>query len=522
MMSTGRPFIRPIVFEYGVDAMTQRYRSFLLASLVPAFLLGSLFAVVQAQNAGTPAARQARWSDPATWPDRKVPVAGDTVTIAKGKDVVLDVSPPALGSLTIDGKLSFANTADLELTTEWIMLHGELEIGTEARPHTRKATITFTNNVKDEDIGGMGGQNDRSDRGIMLMGGTLNLHGDRTNTWTKLASTANAGSTSIQVLNAAGWRVGDEIVLASTDFDPRQAERRTIAAISGNTITLDRKLDYMHFGKITFDVDERGEVGLLTRNIKLQASADAEQSFFGGHVMAMGTSKMFVEGVEFNRMGQNLTLARYPIHWHLIGDGKGQYIRNASIHDTYNRCVTVHGTNNLQVENNVTYNTVGHCFFLEDGIETGNQFVRNLAIQTKCHTSKPCVPTNLAAAGESADFEIARPSERMASSPRMSCCPRTTRWRVSGSPTRTTSTATTWPRVPTRTASGCHCRSTRTASSRARRSAGTPGRVDTPFREFKGNVAHSNYDGFMFDRNISANNTFGVTGNAHIAQGKSR
>src|SRR5690606_26203094 len=70
------------------------------------------------------------------------------------------------------------------------------------------------------------------------------------------------------------------------------------------------------------------------------------------------------------------------------------------IHDTYNRCVTVHGTNNLRVENNVTYNTVGHCFFLEDGIEHGNQFVRNLAIQTKCHTSKPCVPTNLAASGE--------------------------------------------------------------------------------------------------------------------------
>ena len=380
--------------------MSKQHRSFLLASLVPAFLLGSVFAVVQAQNAGSPAARPTNWSDPATWPNGKVPVAGDTVTIEKGKDVVLDVSPPALGSLTIDGKLSFANNRDLELTTEWILLHGELEIGTEARPHTRKATITFTNNVKDEDIGGMGGANDRSDRGIMLMGGTLNLHGDRTNTWTKLASTANAGSTSIQVLNAAGWRVGDEIVLASTDFDPRQAERRTISAISGNTITLDRKLDYMHFGKITFDVDQRGEVGLLTRNIKLQASADAEQSFFGGHVMAMGTSKMFVEGVEFNRMGQNLTLARYPIHWHLVGDAKGQYIRNAAIHDTYNRCVTVHGTNFLRVENNVTYNTVGHCFFLEDGIEHGNEFVHNLAIQTKCHTSKPCVPTNLAASGE--------------------------------------------------------------------------------------------------------------------------
>src|SRR6185369_9380073 len=152
-----------------------------------------------------------------------------------------------------------------------------LEIGTEAKPHTRKATITFTNDVKDEDISGVGGTTDRVDRGIMLMGGTLNLHGDRTNTWSKLANTAPAGSTSIQVLDAKGWRVGDEIVLASTDFDPRQAERRTISAISGNSITLDKKLEFMHFGKITFDVDERGEVGNITRNIKIQASADAGQ-----------------------------------------------------------------------------------------------------------------------------------------------------------------------------------------------------------------------------------------------------
>src|SRR5499427_5204574 len=380
--------------------MRMKNRSFLLMSLISVSLLVSVFTIVQAQNPGASAVKATKLSDPATWPNRKVPVAGDKVTIDAGKAVVLDVNTPALGGVTVNGKLSFANIKDDELTTEWIMLHGELEIGTEKSPHTRKATITFTNNVKDEDISGIGGETDKVDRGIMLMGGTLNLHGDRTNTWSKLSSTANAGSTSIQVLNAAGWRVGDEIVLASTDFNPRQAERRTISAISGNTITLDKKLDYMHFGKITFDVDERGEVGLLTRNIRLQASADAEQSFYGGHVMAMVGSKMYVEGVEFQRMGQNLTLARYPIHWHLIGDAQGQYVKNASFHDTYNRCVTVHGTNFLRVENNVTYNTVGHCFFLEDGAEHGNEFVHNLAIQTKCHTSKPCEPTNLAPAGE--------------------------------------------------------------------------------------------------------------------------
>ena len=221
----------------------------------------------------------------------------------------------------------------------------------------------------------------------------------------------------------------------------------------------------MHFGKITFDVDERGEVGLLTRNIKIQASPDAEQSFFGGHIMAMVTSKMY----RLRRRAQSH--GPEPGRWPAIpstgiwwATRKGQYIRNAAIHDTYNRCVTVHGTNNLRVENNVTYNTVGHCFFLEDGIEHGNEFVRNLAIQTKCHTTKPCVPTNLAATGESdSRTRIARPSGRMASNPRMCCCPRTTRWRLTGSPIRTTPTATTWPRVPTRTASGCPCRSTRTA-----------------------------------------------------------
>jgi hypothetical protein len=476
--------------------MTKPYRPFFFALL---------FTVAGTAQAAT------NWSDPASWPNHKVPAAGDKVTIGRDKDVVLDVSPPALSGLSIDGKLTFSNNADLELTTEWVMVHGELAIGTETSPYTHKATITLTDNIKGEDVmGGMG------DRGIMLGGGTLNLHGDRTNAWTKLSATAAAGATSIQVLNAAGWRVGDEIVLASTDYDPRQAERRIIAAISGNTITLDKKLDFMHFGKITFDVDERGEVGLLTRNIKIQASSDAEQSFFGGHIMAMPSSHMYVEGVELTRMGQNLTLARYPMHWHLVGDAKGQYVRNAAIHDTYNRCVTVHGTNDLQVENNVTYNTVGHCFFMEDGIEHGNQFVHNLAIQTKCHTSKPCVPTRLAAAGESPDFDnrlaqrangqqskdVLLPSDNTVSSFWITNPDNIYRDNVAAG-SDSTGFWMSLPEHPNGQFDGTEMSKTI-----------WPRR--TPFREFKGNTAHSNYDGFMFDRNINANNTFGVTGNAHM------
>ena len=491
--------------------MRKKNRSFLLMSLISASLLVSVFTIVQAQSPAAPAAKATKWSDPATWPNRKVPVAGDKVTIDAGKEVVLDVNTPPLNGLTINGKLSFANNKDVELTTEWIMLHGELEIGTEKAPHTRKATITFTDNVKGEDISGVGGTTDRVDRGIMLMGGTLNLHGDRTNSWTKLSSTANAGATSIQVLNAAGWRVGDEIVLASTDFDPRQAERRNIAAISGNTITLDKKLDYMHFGKITFDVDERGEVGLLTRNIKLQASADAEQSFYGGHVMAMVGSKMFVEGVEFNRMGQNMTLARYPIHWHLIGDAQGQYIKNASLHDTYNRCVTVHGTNFLRVENNVTYNTVGHCFFLEDGIEHGNEFIKNLAIQTKCHPTLECVPTNLAANGErDANYANRQAYREMSFHSKNVLLPSDNTvasfWITNPDNSFIDNVAAGsdengfWLSLPEHP-QGKFKDSEVSKTIWPRR---------TPLRAFRGNVAHSNFDGFMFDRNIYEDNTFGL------------
>jgi len=456
----------------------------------------------------TAQAQSMRWSDPATWPNSQVPVAGDKVTIASDQEVLLDVSPPALSGLTINGKLVFADEADLALTTEWIMVFGELQIGTEANPFQHKATITLTDNVEGEQLMGMG------DRGIMLSGGTLNLHGNRTRTWTKLASTAEAGATTINVLDASQWQAGDEIVLASTDYDPRQAERRTLASVNGNTITLTEPLEYMHFGKITYGVDERGEVGLLTRNIKIQASEDAAESHFGGHIMAMVTSKMYVEGVELNRMGQHLELARYPIHWHLVGDGgKGQYIRNAAIHDTFNRCVTVHGTNDLRIENNVTYNTVGHCFFMEDGIEHGNEYLNNLAIQVKCHPSNPCQPTNLAATGEYTE-------ERQAIGPRGQNSPDVLLpsdntvaafWITNpdnsyiGNVAAGTDANGFWLSLPEHP-NGAFLDSDDSMNTWPRR---------TPFREFRGNVAHSNYDGFMFDRNINVDNTFGVTGPSH-------
>ena len=475
-------------------------RLFLLSLLVPACFTVEAqehdAAHVEGQAADISAVKGGPWSDRSTWSGGALPKAGDIVAIGEGMDVVLDVSPPALHGMNLDGKLSFADDKDIELTTEWILLRGELSAGSESNPHTRNATITLTNTVPDENINGMG------DRGILIVGGTLNLHGDRENAWTKLAETAEAGSSRIEVLNAAEWRVGDEIVLASTDFNPRQAERRHIAAIRGNRVTLDQPLEYMHFGEITFGVDERGEVGLLTRNIKVQASADADESYFGGHIMAMDGSTMNVAGIELTRMGQHLTLARYPIHWHLNGDAEGQYIRNSAIHDTYSRCITVHGTDNLLVENNVTYNTVGHCFFLEDGIETGNQFVRNLGIQTKCHPTLPCEPTNLTLPQQSTAGQqspnILIPSDNTVSTFWITNPDNVYRDNVAAGSDQ----IGFWMAFPTHPTG---------AFEGTEISANTwPGR--TQLREFKGNTAHSNFDALMLDRGPNAQGTFGIAG----------
>ena len=495
--------------------MHMQFRQGLARLLFPlTLLLGAPAAAQDAHDhSAMPAAepapasmRQLRWSDPAAWPDGRVPAAGDAVTIARDVDMTLDVSTPALRSLTIQGKLTFADDRDLSLTSEWIYVPGgELAIGSEARPYRHNASITLTDTVKDENINTMG------DRGIMLMRGTLNLHGDRAHTWSKLARTAQAGATQIEVLDAGDWRRGDEIVLASTDFDPRQAERRTITAINGNTITLDRALEYMHFGQITFGVDQRSEVGLLTRNIRIQASEDSDSNYFGGHIMAMVGSKMYVSGIELSRMGQHMHLARYPIHWHLIGEGEGQYIRNASIHDTYSRCVTVHGTNNLRVENNVTYNTVGHCFFLEDAVETGNQFIRNLGIQTKCHPTLPCVPTNLGPGGTNAGpagqtgHPVLLPSDNTASTFWITNPDNIYRDNVAAGSDQTGF----WFALPEH-AIGQFLGTPTEASTWPRR---------MPVREFSGNTAHSNFDGFMFDRGPRPDNTFSVGGsNYHVAR----
>jgi cell migration-inducing and hyaluronan-binding protein len=113
---------RGSILREGIDIMRMQPRRLLLSWLLPSTLLLGIGVEAGAQDAhahmdmpaqGSAAAGPAsRWSDPASWPDGKVPAAGDAVTIARDRNIVLDVTPPALRSLTVNGKLSFAGDRD--------------------------------------------------------------------------------------------------------------------------------------------------------------------------------------------------------------------------------------------------------------------------------------------------------------------------------------------------------------------------------------------------------------------------
>jgi len=86
-----------------------------------------------------------RWSSLSTWfaAGGEPPVAGDSVVIPKNQAVLLDVSPPELFLLLVQGTLVF-DRQDLALDASYILIKGgRFEVGTEDEPFVQNAVITL-------------------------------------------------------------------------------------------------------------------------------------------------------------------------------------------------------------------------------------------------------------------------------------------------------------------------------------------------------------------------------------------
>ncbi len=345
-------------------------------------------------------AKTGLWSNPNSWTPAGVPSASDEVTIPMG--VVLELDGNCVSkNIMVMGQLGSSNSErNFDLKTGYIMVMGggaKLSIGNASNPYDGEGTITLNGLISDPAPTGAPGN-----KFIMVMNGALlELNGTPQITWTELQGDVQPNSTQITLTTAVSWPIGSEIVIASSRKNGEEAEKfKILSKSNGNkTLHLDGALQYPHYGEEipysrvgkTWYANMRAEVGLLSRNLKIQGDAASEVAGYGAHIMIMGgmgnisTSGIAkVDGVEFYRMGQKSMLGRYPFHWHMVKQlGAGQYFKNSSVHLSYNRALTIHGTDGTQVINNFFYDHLGHGLFLEDGTERFNEIKHNVVLLTK-------------------------------------------------------------------------------------------------------------------------------------------
>ncbi len=373
-----------------------------------------------------------------------------------GPSVIIDKSfkdAEALGQITIkaDGKLVLPRTFDqIELHTKGISVAGLLSLGTASCPvgvenPDSQIKVTFTGKRAEADDSANG-----ADKGIaVLPGGILRMYGIKGVTpvegrkapeaagvsWTHLAQPAGPGkyrdmkgigapvTTADNVIvlarnvteGAGAWRPNDWIVIATSSFSPFESEfvqikKLTFKKDAGVTeVELTKALRHYHFGgadpgvpsatnygagkEINFGVDERSEVGLISRNVVLTAqtpapgpaAAEADLHWGGEIRIHKNYKEVSIEGVELEKFGKE-RLGSYPIHFHQAGTPTGSHLINSnSIHHSYNKCIAIHSTSDISINNNVCARAIGHLFYQEIGDEKGISFRNNLGLGAMSH-----------------------------------------------------------------------------------------------------------------------------------------
>lgn len=362
--------------------------------------------------------------------------------IKQGEIATLDRSID-VDTLVINGELhcqtleSTAVPAPIEVKAQVIHVNGVLQCGTQESPYRGKITFSLK-------AGNVDPETSPAYRGFLVNpGGRLVLTSPKKKSgWVKLDRTVEPGETQLVLSESVDgalargkparlWEVGDVIALAPTSYESAEAESFTVTSVQGNTIGLNAPVQFRHWGEVqtirvpnrmrkfyeftepsekVVTLDQRAEVANLTRGILLRADesvtpisdADAPGAELGGHMMVMAGGASYIDGVEFYRMGQAGILGRYPFHWHIAGNVQGQFIKNSSVHRSFQRCITVHRTDFAVVDNNTCYDFKGHGFFLEDGTEKNNQITNNLGMKAKYpYRSKTLLSTDMTITGSS-------------------------------------------------------------------------------------------------------------------------
>jgi len=337
------------------------------------------------------------WSSDTTWGGEFAPMDGESIYVPSGLNLLVDCDNcPHINALIVEGSLIFAPDANPNheryFDANYIFVNGGLmEVGTEEFPYTSKITITMHGLISDPYLPIYG------NKVIGVRYGTLDMHGiERNITWTVLENTVEAGGSVITLQQPVDWQAGEMIAIASTDYESRHGEHRTILSIddSRTVITLDQPLDYKHFAETQSYgtdgdfIEMRAEVGLLSRNVVYRGDPETSPANQYGATIFLHSNgddslTCRLSYIELTNVGQAFKIGRYAVHFHMIGAVHNSYAKGLGTHQGNNRAFTLHGTHYLRLEKNVAYEVKGHTVFIEDAVETNNYIKDNLIIKTK-------------------------------------------------------------------------------------------------------------------------------------------
>jgi len=175
------------------------------------------------------------------------------------------------------------------------------------------------------------------------------------------------------------WKPGTELLLTSHTRWARDQQVRIIESSDAEAGLLRLSEPINKPISLADHKDFAIEVAPLNRRIVFEAEGDQNDDKIGGHLIIHHTdTPQNIQGVEVRNFGQLGRLGRYPIHFHKCGDSPHSLVRKNIVRNSNQRCYVTHLSDRVTFEENVAYDAVGHCYFIEDGREKGNIFRRNL------------------------------------------------------------------------------------------------------------------------------------------------
>lgn len=232
--------------------------------------------------------------------------------------------------------------------------------------------------VKESSFVGGGMEPLDSDVGLWVTApGTLDAAGAPKLAWARATGAVPAGATKVELdQDPVGWQVGDEVAICPTrrpdgskvrDTHYQEFDLRTIAAVSGRTVTLSAATTFEHpavdvgRGKVM-----TAEVLNLTRNVRIEGTPEGRAHVWIHPEVPQVISHVAIRHVG-PRKGGEPVLGRYGLHFHRAEDAtRGSLVQGVVVRDCGNRGFVPHSSHGITFRDCIAYGMDKQGYWWDD------------------------------------------------------------------------------------------------------------------------------------------------------------